>query len=141
MNLQLDWRYVTPEDIESFGSKDNRIAEFSSNGYIGKLFRSSFQVTAIVEQDTLFVHGGINLEWANIGIDKINQLGASFVEKYTDFLADHGRKLNITKEEISIVEPDGPLWNRNFAIIENEKTEKELDKVLEVLKVSLLLLY
>jgi hypothetical protein len=136
MNLQLDWRYVTPEDIETFGSRDNRIAEFSSNGFIGKFFRSNFQITAIVEQDTLFVHGGINLQWANKGIDKINQLGASFVKKYTDYLADDQKKLNITKEELSIVESNGPLWNRNFAINEDVKTEKELDKVLEVLKVS-----
>src|SRR4051812_21445888 len=92
MNLQLNWGYVTSEDIEFFGSKENRISEFSSNGYIGKLFRSSFQVVAIVERDTLFVHGGINLQWASNGIDKINQLGASLVEKYTDNLVDRGQK-------------------------------------------------
>src|SRR3954451_23300571 len=134
MNIRLDWRYVIPEDIETFGSIDNRIAELSSNGFIGKLFRSSFQVSAIVERDTLFVHGGINLQWANEGIDKINQLGASLVEKCTDNLVNHGRK-NITEEEMSIIESNGPLWNRKFAINEDKETEKELDKVLEVLKV------
>ncbi|RIA86531.1 Metallo-dependent phosphatase-like protein [Glomus cerebriforme] len=137
MNIQLDWRYVTFEDIKSFGSKYNRIAAFSSNGYIGKLFRSSFQVVAIVEKDTLFVHGGINLQWANKSIEKINQLGASVVEKCTDALTDPGtKKIAVTKEEISLLESDGPLWNRKFANSEDVMTEKELNKVLEVLKVK-----
>lgn len=140
MNLQLDWRYVTPEDINTFGSKKNRIAAFSSKGYIGKLFRSSFQVVAIVEQDTLFVHGGVNLQWANKGIEKINQLGASLVEKCTDALADGKQKVIATSDEISIVHPDGPLWNRKFAHNDDKVTEKEVDKVLEVLKVSLCLI-
>src|SRR5438046_2526772 len=114
MNLQLDWRYVTSEDIKSFGSKADRIAAFSSNGYIGKLLRSSFQVTAIVEQDTLFVHGGINLQWANKGIEKINQLGSSLAKKCTDALADGKQKVVASNEEISIVDSNGPLWNRKF---------------------------
>ena len=137
MNLQLDWRYVTSEDIESFGSKNDRIAALSSNGYIGKLFRSSFQVAAIVEQDTLFVHGGINLQWANKGIEKINKLGSSLVKKCTDALADGKQSVIASKEEISIVDSNGPLWSRKFAENDDVVTEKELDKVLEVLKVSL----
>jgi hypothetical protein len=140
MNLQLDWRYVTPEDIKTFGSKNDRITALSSKGYIGKLFRSSFQVVAIVEQDTLFVHGGVNLQWANKGIEKINQLGASLVKKCTEALADGKKKVIASGEEISIVHADGPLWNRKFAYSDDKETEKELDKVLEVLKVCLYLI-
>ncbi len=138
MNLQLEWSYVTDEDIESFGSRNERIIEFSSNGFIGKFFRSSFQIAAIVEQDTLFVHGGISLEWANKGIEKINQLGASIVEKFTESLSDFERPKQeiMTEEETSLIEYDGPLWNRDFAIFESEYVEKKLDKVLELLKVS-----
>ncbi|GBB92324.1 hypothetical protein RclHR1_00020027 [Rhizophagus clarus] len=136
MNLQLDWRYVTPEDIKTFGSKSDRIAAFSSKGYIGKLFRSFYQVVAIVERDTLFVHGGVNLQWANIGIEKINKLGASLVEKCTDALSDKKQKVIATGEEINIVHRDGPLWNRKFAYNDDKATEKELDKVLEVLKIK-----
>ncbi|CAB4424112.1 unnamed protein product [Rhizophagus irregularis] len=136
MNLQLDWRYVTPEDINTFGSKKDRIAAFSSKGYIGKSFRSSFQVVAIVEQDTLFVHGGVNLQWANKGIEKINQLGAGLVEKCTDALADGKQKVIAASDEISIVHPDGPLWNRKFAYNDDKATEKEVDEVLEVLKIK-----
>ncbi|CAI2163068.1 11319_t:CDS:2 [Funneliformis geosporum] len=141
MNLELDWDHVTDEDIESFGSKKNRIIEFSSDGFIGKFFGTSFQVAAIVE-DTLFVHGGINLKWANEGIERMNKIGANLVKKYTEFLCDpemqetgtFTKKDFMTTDEEDLLEGDGPFWHRDYAL-QTKKNEEELDKVLEVLKV------
>ncbi|CAG8519160.1 619_t:CDS:2 [Funneliformis mosseae] len=143
MNLELDWDHVTPEDIESFGSRKNRIIEFSSDGFIGKFFGSSLQVAAIVE-DTLFVHGGVNLKWANEGIEKMNQLGASLVKKYTECLCDPEMQETgkftekddfMTNDERDLLEGDGPFWHREY-INRTKEVEEELDKVLEVLKVK-----
>ncbi|CAG8739093.1 14404_t:CDS:2, partial [Racocetra fulgida] len=86
MNLILNWIYVTPEDIRSFGGVQNRIHQFSSEGYIGNLLLNTFQIASIVENDTLFVHGGIDLKWAKKGIENINSLGKELVNKTTKML-------------------------------------------------------
>ncbi|CAG8593923.1 9212_t:CDS:2, partial [Dentiscutata erythropus] len=142
MNLLLSWNYVTPADIRSFGSVKNRIHQFSSEGYIGKLLLTTFQTASIVENDTLFVHGGLDLKWAKLGIEDINILGKGLINKTTKMLSKENPtitwdQMNVTKEEASIfIDIDGPLWMRKYAEKDDESTKKMVNEVLEVLKVK-----
>ncbi|RIB20076.1 Metallo-dependent phosphatase-like protein [Gigaspora rosea] len=142
MNLVLSWSYVTPGDISSFGTAQNRVHEFSSEGYIGNLLLTTFQIASIVENDTLFVHGGIDIEWAKKGIENINILGKELVNKTTKMLSRENptitwNAMNVTKEEASIfLDVNGPLWMRKYAEKEDEYIKKMLDEVLEILKVK-----
>ncbi|CAG8468779.1 6147_t:CDS:2 [Cetraspora pellucida] len=142
MNLLLGWSYVVPNDIRSFGGVQNRIRQFSSEGYIGKFLLNSFQIASIVENDTLFVHGGIDVKWANKGIENINILGKELVNKTTKMLSRENpiiswSHMNVTKEEASIFEDhNGPLWMRRYAERDDEYTKKMVDEVLEILKVK-----
>lgn len=47
MNALNDWRYVTKEDIASFGGERNRREAFST-GWIGQEFRTNYSITARV---------------------------------------------------------------------------------------------
>ncbi|CAG8706876.1 5434_t:CDS:2, partial [Scutellospora calospora] len=104
--LRLDAKKV---DISTFGTIQNRIREFSSEGYIGNLLLTTFQIASIVENDTLFVHGGIDLNWAKKGIENINILGKELVSKTTKMLSKENPimtwdRMNVTKEEASIID-------------------------------------
>lgn len=56
MNLAEDYRYVTKEDIATYGGNANRTKEWSHTGQLGKWLRSK----SLVHQsgDYLFVHAG-----------------------------------------------------------------------------------
>lgn len=43
-----DWRYVTEEDIQSFGGADARRQAMSADGWIGKTWSSNYSITARV---------------------------------------------------------------------------------------------
>ncbi|KAA1067176.1 hypothetical protein PGT21_012415 [Puccinia graminis f. sp. tritici] len=46
MNALGDWRYVTKEDIETFGSAESRRKVMSTQGWIGKTWEANYSVTA-----------------------------------------------------------------------------------------------
>ncbi|CAG8710544.1 22517_t:CDS:2, partial [Gigaspora rosea] len=88
-------------NISSFGTTQNRVHEFSSKSYIDNLLLTTFQIASIVENDTLFVHGGIDIEWA---IENINILGKELVNKMAKMLSRENptitwNAMNVMKEE------------------------------------------
>jgi hypothetical protein len=96
MNLVGDWRYVSPGDLEAFGGLDARKRAFAPTGEYGVLL-SKLDATALVG-DAIFVHGGIAPDWAEHGIDGIN---------------DRIRAA-ITGGDGTILGEGGPLWYRGF---------------------------
>ena len=62
MNIRGDWRYVSPKDIQSFGSLDERKAALQPQAEWG-LWLANLPTTAQI-QDTIFVHGGISPHYA-----------------------------------------------------------------------------
>ncbi|MFT6818208.1 MAG: hypothetical protein ACJATT_002021 [Myxococcota bacterium] len=70
MNVQGDWRYVTEEDVATYGGMEARVQAFSPDGASGVFVRSHDAVARV--GDTVFVHGGISPEWAAQGVDGIN---------------------------------------------------------------------
>lgn len=72
MNLQGDWRYVSPGDLEGFGGQERRRQAFSQEGEYGR-FLSELPVAVQVDE-TVFVHGGITESFAELGLERLNAL-------------------------------------------------------------------
>lgn len=133
MNALLDWRYVTPGDIESFGSRVARRQAMSISGWLGKEWMTHYNISHTVEllpqrlvpsqlqssyrvPQANFVHGGIHPIWAKRGLDEINDIGHSLLQKALsakriDYLPD-----DATKDERNLYAELGPLWYRGFAL-------------------------
>lgn len=94
MNMQGDWRYVSPGDIEIYGGKEARIAAYRKSGEEGAWLRTLPAVAKV--GDTLFVHGGILPEWAQKGIEGINE------------------EIRASIEGPPVPNPNSPLWYRGY---------------------------
>ncbi|KAH6600884.1 hypothetical protein BASA50_001991 [Batrachochytrium salamandrivorans] len=103
MNMAEDLRYVSKEDIASYGGLDVRLKAFSKHGDIGEYLRT-LGVAAQVD-GTVFFHAGANLQWSKLGVDVLNTLARQE-------LVDQDAKY-ISKSEI--FSSNGPLWYRDFA--------------------------
>ena len=97
MNIQGDWRYVHPADVEDFGSVEARRAAFSASGDLGAWLRKQ-DIVAMVG-DTVFVHGGVSAAWASRGIDEINR---------------QARRALDTDPRAAVLGAEGPLWLRDY---------------------------
>jgi len=128
MNAVGDFRYVTDggfknfADIEAAGLQDideakrGRVAAFLPGGQFARLLAER-NVVAIVG-DTVFVHGGVELDAAKYGLDRINGEGRCFL----------AGKLSKTPDFVS--DDNGPIWSRDFAFA---GACKQLAKVLDEL--------
>lgn len=104
MNMQGDWRYVSPEDLKGYGGELERRFAYSTKGEDGAWLREN-PATARVG-DSVFVHGGIDAQWATLGIDGINRAIRDGID---------------ARQKPKILGEDGPLWNRSFALVESEE--------------------
>ncbi|KAI8892782.1 Metallo-dependent phosphatase-like protein [Globomyces pollinis-pini] len=102
MNMHLDYRYVTQEDIASFGGVEKRVEEWSNNGWLGSYLRT-LGISAWVN-GTVFFHGGANTKWAKLTVSGINKQ------------AKEGLELPPQESyRWPIFGGDGPLWYRGYA--------------------------
>ncbi|KAI8906449.1 Metallo-dependent phosphatase-like protein [Gorgonomyces haynaldii] len=102
MNLMEDWRYVTQEDIQSFGGYEQRKQDWSQDGWLGKYVRS-LKITANVN-GTVFFHGGAHPKYAKLGVEEMNKQ------------SDKG--VTLSPEEMwhyQLFGGEGPLWYRGYA--------------------------
>ena len=97
MNLMGDWRYVSTKDVESFGGKDKRIEAFSDGGTWREWIIQHDTVVKV--QGNIFVHGGVTPEFAQKGIDGINQ---------------EVRESLKSQQRSDILGSSGPLWFRGY---------------------------
>ncbi len=82
------------------------------------------QNVAIKINDTVFVHGGLNLEYASKGLEAINNLYRSeFQEVFKD---------EYLPRQSIIFAPESPLWNRDFSSADPNYVDV-VDKILAVL--------
>ena len=115
MNMQGDWRYVHPGDIEDFGTTEHRAEAFSPTGPYGQWLSKHPIVTVVA--DTVFTHGGVTPRWAQTGLEHINTAAAGGL-----FAAPEG-----------VLGPDGPLWYRGFVVEDEASICGELEKSLAAL--------
>lgn len=116
MNLEGDWRYVSPEDLAEFGGDAARHAAFAPTGAEGAWVRTLPAVAKV--GDTVFVHGGIDAHWAALGVDALN----------TQIRAGIG-----VDPHPAILGSDGPLWNRSYLLADPAQACPELDRALTAL--------
>ncbi|KAJ3404195.1 hypothetical protein HDV05_007313 [Chytridiales sp. JEL 0842] len=119
MNLQHDFRYVTPGDVESFGGWKKRNEAFGEKGWIGKWMRGLDMVGLV--DGTLFMHGGLKDSWSTLGVEGLNKRAREAI--------------NNQRWHDGVLGGDGPLWHRNYAMGPKEWGPggvcEELDRVLE----------
>jgi len=136
MNVCGDFRYVWPQawaDFDEFYDPGphspslnflpqqmwGRLAAFQPGGvYAQKL--SNRNVTMIVG-DTVFVHGGLNLGYANYGLERLNQDTRNWM-------------LGKNPQPTFVLDDDGPLWCRRFSWATSSGDCKELSQSLELLQ-------
>ncbi|KAJ9050119.1 hypothetical protein DSO57_1017456 [Entomophthora muscae] len=105
MNLEEDYRYVTDQEIDSFGGKEARAEAFSRDGWLGQYLRSLNTTHQI--GNTVFVHGGITSDWAGLGVDGINRESSNYL------MNDSNKALK--ERKIFSSNEDSPLWFRGFS--------------------------
>ncbi|TKA55979.1 hypothetical protein B0A53_01681 [Rhodotorula sp. CCFEE 5036] len=191
MNSLGDWRYVTKEDIASFGGERNRREAFST-GWIGQEFRTNYSITArvpylIADDDfpasfavqapvlpktprgssdrrfvgdphvspsfdavanpfrlaaASFVHGGITPEYlASLPHDQpISEMNRIGHELLASLLAVPGHApLGLPRtapaEQREFWSERGPMWNRDWALEDEDEICERAEKACEVLRV------
>ncbi|MBW0511338.1 hypothetical protein O181_051053 [Austropuccinia psidii MF-1] len=172
MNALGDWRYVTKEDISTFGGTENRRKIISTNGWIGKTWIANYSVAARVPHPlgfphlshiasnftsfqpskepsndpflstaTAFVHGGITPEYAALGISEINQIGASFLYRALDGKLPY-RHLppDTPSKEAQFYAEHGPLWERTYALDDEDVVCDTIDRATKLLNVKRLVM-
>ncbi|KAF9898088.1 hypothetical protein BX616_004509 [Lobosporangium transversale] len=102
MNIAGDWRYVTQEDIDSFGGSAKRKAAWDiRTGWLGQFVFNSFNISHIQHGHTLFSHADMHPDWARLGVDTLNQQAHDALSK--------------GKYDAPIFKTNGPIWNRELA--------------------------
>ena len=96
MNIRGDWRYVSPKDIQSFGSLSERKAALQPQAEWGS-WMANLPTTAQV-QDIIFVHGGISPQYA----------------APSSSINESVRKAHMGLGDRNILGSDGPLWYRDY---------------------------
>jgi Calcineurin-like phosphoesterase len=115
MNMQGDWRYVSPGDVATYGGQEARIEAFLPGGEEGAWLRT---LPAVVQRgDTVFVHAGITPRWAALGLDELNRQLREAIERPGS----------------PILGPDSPLWFRGFVEDDSGATCADLRASLQLL--------
>lgn len=130
MNVQGDFRYVTPRGFTQFqgvspaakgavhtslAERDRASAFFPGGAYALKL--SERDVIAVVK-DTVFVHGGVRDAHVRYGIDRINK-------EARDWMAGNAPLAPVLTGE------ESPIWTRIYGLDQpSEAACRELDRVL-----------
>ncbi|KAF9908937.1 hypothetical protein EC991_009237 [Linnemannia zychae] len=119
MNLQGDLRYVTEEEIATFGGPDARKAAWDmQSGWLGSFVYNNFNISHIQNGHTMFSHADMSIEWATKGVDQMNLMAH---QALTD---------KLFKEPI--FKTYGPVWNRDLA--KETAGEKETCEIIDNIK-------
>lgn len=116
MNLQGDLRYVAPEDTAGYGGEAARKAALAPGGEDGAWLRGLDAVA--LQGETVFVHGGIDNNWAQRGVPELNRLIHEAIDAPT---------------KAPVLGSDGPLWNRAYLLADPAQACPELTKALAAL--------
>ncbi|ORX85836.1 Metallo-dependent phosphatase [Anaeromyces robustus] len=132
LGIQGNHHLTSTEDYEAFGGLEALEEAYSPHGIIGQFVRQEANVTMIID-DSLFVHAGLTPEYANKGIDKLNEYVREILldtpsteELYQLFLKNITHPI-YTEPIFNEEYMDGPLWIKDFA----NKPEKEVCSIIE----------
>jgi hypothetical protein len=116
MNLHGDWRYVSPGDVQDFGSADARRAALAPGAPLGGWLRQRDVVAKV--GDTVYAHGGITAAWADRGLDAINAAAAEAIA---------------SAPRAAVLGEEGPLWFRGYLLADESLACAELRRALAAL--------
>ncbi|ORX96833.1 Metallo-dependent phosphatase [Basidiobolus meristosporus CBS 931.73] len=121
MNIKGDWRYVTKEEIATFGGTTARKEAWNvSTGWIGQFLQSSFNITFIQRGHTVFTHGDLHPTWAKKGAASMNALVHA--------------NLNAGKYDDPIFKTQGPVWWRGYGGLEDGDDDITLEQACAMVK-------
>ena len=112
MNMQGDLRYVSEGDYAGYGGPEKRALAFSASGEDGAWLRGLDAIAQV--GDTLFMHGGLDANWAAQGVPALNALV----------------RAAIPTPKHPVLGPDGPLWNRSYLLGDEATICPELTRAL-----------
>ena len=145
MNIDKDFRYVSPEEFLEFVPVNERNKKKTSDGYpngyyhrtkaferggnISKLYASK-KKSIMVVGGYLFVHGGLSIDLANkYSITEINNIVSKWMLKKTDKIED-----KIFDEIFRDDDDMSPFWCRIFGEDDDpENTETKFDHLLNTI--------
>ena len=113
MNIQGDWRYVSPADVESFGGLEARKKDFSPGGYWSEWILHHDAVLNV--QGNIFVHGGVSIDFAQ----EANELSSEVQSA-----------LRTRRFRAPVLGNRGPLWYRGYWKNNEEVACREANLVL-----------
>ena len=99
MVMTGDLRYVHPGEYKAFGGRLKFAQEVSKSGKYGKWLRGHNAVIKI--NDVMFLHGGLNMQWMTLSLDRIN--------------ADIRKALQGRGGRGGLLGSSGPMWYRGWA--------------------------
>lgn len=134
MNIQIDLRYVTPGGFEDFDDIEydpddaflqryepahrGRVAAFRPGGPYANILAEHEMVFQL--DGTVFVHGGLIPLYANLGVDRINELTSAWMR-------------GETPEPSTIQGEECPIWSRHFSNETDDDDCALLEETLEML--------
>jgi len=134
-NLQGKYFFTSRDDIKTFGNLEKREEAFSLKGKYGKLLRQDMNVTMIVG-DSLFVHAGLYPEYAELGIDQINDhvhniLNTTLTLDEMCEIYNYSTHNPFYFDELLNSEKS-PISTRDFASLEESTICPEVEKTLKI---------
>jgi hypothetical protein len=124
MNLGGDWRYVSKEEMATFGGYEKRVEAFKRDGFIGEYLVELNMTTKV--GGNVFVHGGIHPNFARLGLDTINDYTHHDLVKY---MSTGGHS-----DPHKIFGGHGPTWYRGYALDDEPDICQIADKALALMK-------
>ncbi|KAH7650120.1 hypothetical protein FG379_003200 [Cryptosporidium bovis] len=125
MNICGQLQYVTNEDIETYGGKDNRIFEWSDKGFIGKYIKTL--KLAVRVNDSLFVHAGLHPKYAKLGIKTLDTKSKYLLNDIYKYCDDY--------TSLFFLE-DGPLWTREISLGNDDISCNLVNSTLSILNLN-----
>ena len=144
MNVDKDYRYVSPKEFLEFVPKNERNNKMTSDGYPygyhhrlkafqrgGNIanYYSKNKTSIVIIGGWLFVHGGINEELASkYTIQEINNCVSKWLSN-----TENNTEYDIFDEIFRQDDDISPFWCRIFGDNEEENTVEHFDNVLKIL--------
>jgi len=136
-NLQRNYRFTSVADFVTFGGVQNREEAFSLNGKYGHLLRKELNITMVLN-DSLFVHAGLLPQFAEKGIDYLNDRAHEILTSAPSYDELYKMKLRNETHPIfndPIFDPDlydGPLISRLIDYRPESVVCPQFEKTLEL---------
>jgi len=136
-NFQRNYQYTSTSDFIASGGIQNREEAFSLNGKFGNLLRKELNITMVLN-DSLFVHAGLLPQYAELGIDYMNNRAHEILTSAPSLDELYEMKL---RNEIHPIfnDPlfdagkyDGPLMTRMYTYLPEAQACQQLERTLEL---------